>query len=693
MKPSFVFVFLFLCVSLWGAEFNMELRSLMRRSDSSLSVSPWAAAQFTSSLPSEVLVFGEGDPSDLTSRGGKVQTRAATYFTALVPVSQLKNIENSTSLKRLSYLPAVKPLMDLARGCVGVSTPEGVGYTGSGVIVGIVDTGIDWSHPDFKTDQGLSRILYIWDQSVKSVYIPANFDYGHEWTKYQIDQGLCEEADKDSHGTHVSGIAAGNGSVSGGQYAGIAPDANIVFVKLNFSSMSYVLDAVEYIFQKADEQGKPCVVNLSLGTHAGTHTVNDPFNRAMDALVEKYGAAGHIVVWAAGNEGSSALHTKEKLSSSSTTTIPFTRQTGDLLLHFYLPGTNNSTFRVFQSSSDVFGQINLFHKTNVVNSSTEMAVEFLGSDTLISIYFGSSVDSSTSCEIRFSIMSVPVVVDGYIINYTDDFNQIHGRFDNPVYSNTISTLACQRDSLAIGCITTKTNWTDYTGHSWIESTLTSLYTRSAFSSMGPDRDDENKPDFSAPGAMIVSTASKNGSYYQSEVVTYSNSLPYYVVKEGTSMAAPVATGVIALLLEKEPYLTADSVRTRLQSVTGTSWNNGTGYGTVSLTNYTSNNASTAQISVSIRNNVLSFGGSVDNRFVLSVRCNSTDIGKSLSFQIIDRFGNLIRDFGTRAVTGIEVTDYEWDGIDQFGRTVKPGVYFALVGLDGAVARYPVLVVR
>lgn len=141
------------------------------------------------------------------------------------------------------------------------------GYTGRGVIVGIIDTGIDWSHEDFiDPETNTSRILYIWDTEDSSGPSPSalfggslsGLNYGTVWTKTDIDNGLCTSMDTNGHGTHVSGSAAGNGYATG-RYFGMAPNADIIVVKgLDNNGMLF-------IYEMASALGQPCVVNMSYG--------------------------------------------------------------------------------------------------------------------------------------------------------------------------------------------------------------------------------------------------------------------------------------------------------------------------------------------------------------------------------------------------------------------------------------------
>lgn len=192
----------------------------------------------------------------------------------------------------------LRPHCDLAHRSTGLLPKTGgfnrqVSQTGQGVLVGVVDTGIDVTHPAFRT-AGQTRIVNYRDQRT-----------GAEFTAQQIDAGAADGSiDTIGHGTHVAGIAAGNGAGSpNGEWAGVAPDADLAIVRTSFESSDIAL-GVSHIFAIADARSQPCVVNLSLGGHAGGHDGTTVMERAIDQL----SGPGKIVIVSAGNEGRDNTH-------------------------------------------------------------------------------------------------------------------------------------------------------------------------------------------------------------------------------------------------------------------------------------------------------------------------------------------------------------------------------------------------
>lgn len=163
---------------------------------------------------------------------------------------------------------------------------------GNGILIGIVDSGIDYANPAFRNADGTTRIVSLWDQTIPG-HPPEGYATGTEYTREDINAAL-EEADEQErfrivpsrdmsgHGTAVAGIAAGNGAGSaGGQYRGVAPEAELIVVKMGIPRMegfprtTELMTGVDYIIRKALELRKPVAVNISFGNTYGSH---EPYN-------------------------------------------------------------------------------------------------------------------------------------------------------------------------------------------------------------------------------------------------------------------------------------------------------------------------------------------------------------------------------------------------------------------------------
>ncbi|MGH2352174.1 MAG: S8 family serine peptidase, partial [Chloroflexota bacterium] len=295
----------------------------------------------------DVIVRGRRNLSrELKGSGAVVRSTIGAngqwLHTARVPVGSLDRLAAVAGITQVDASLALRPLLDISTGSAhtqaqevwsGVRDRNGAPVTGKGVIIGVVDTGIDWSHADFVRPDGQSRILALWDQTASPPAPPAGYDYGRAWTKTHVDawlaagiipgdtcttstclaagaSGAPSEIDGNSeggHGTHVTAIAAAGGRAITGatpaSYTGMAPDADILFVKTDLDS-AHIIDAWAWIVAQAQAAGKPVVINSSFGGHDGAHDGTHPLETAIDSL----SGPGVIFTVAAGNSGDDRSH-------------------------------------------------------------------------------------------------------------------------------------------------------------------------------------------------------------------------------------------------------------------------------------------------------------------------------------------------------------------------------------------------
>lgn len=249
-----------------------------------------------------VIVKYSGDLRASVPDTWQVVTLSGGY--AIVTLAQ-EDINWLAQLPQVEYIEKPKRMffsVDAGRraSCISaLQTPER-NLLGRGIAVAVIDSGVDYFHPDFRNDDGSTRILALWDQTGSAAdgagRIPNGFVSGAEYRKEEIDRALAEaertgnredglrivpEQDLSGHGTQVLGIAAGNGRSSGGQYRGVAPESDIIVVKLGipreqgFPRTTELMQAVEYVYRKAEEFGLPMAVNISFGTVYGSH---EPYN-------------------------------------------------------------------------------------------------------------------------------------------------------------------------------------------------------------------------------------------------------------------------------------------------------------------------------------------------------------------------------------------------------------------------------
>ena len=205
--------------------------------------------------------------------------------------------------------------------CVDLLQTPAWNLTGKGVLVGVIDSGIDYTHPDFRKPDGTTRIVYLWDQSAPGMP-PDRFRSGSEWTGEMLDRSLetgeILSVDPSGHGTAVASIAAGS--------QGIAFDSGLIVVKLarpepdSFPRTTELMEAVDYVISKARELGMPVAVNLSFGNTYGSHDGTSLIETYLNDMANYWKTS---IVAGTGNEGMAAGHTAETLRQGTEKHIPF----------------------------------------------------------------------------------------------------------------------------------------------------------------------------------------------------------------------------------------------------------------------------------------------------------------------------------------------------------------------------------
>ena len=550
----------------------------------------------------------------LKTIGGAVQTEAGDIITAEIPLSRAVEIAQREEVIYIDGSAKRNMYMDLSRveckaDAVHIGTGLPRGFRGNGVVVGVVDSGIDWKHNDFK-DGGGTRIKYLWDMSGAS-NPPQGYSYGTEYTKAQMDAGQCQAIDGmdgHGHGTHVAGTAAGNGNAIS-NYIGIAPESDIIFVKGFRSGPGFddadVVNGCNYIFSKAQSMNKPAVINLSLGGHYGAHDGTSLYEQALSNLP----GAGKIIVAAAGNEGESYIHlsyttggTNAGEARQSFWLINENEQVSAVDLWYNAPGQMAVGLAIY----DQF--LNLLNYTNPIlpGQKIEDVPMTAGGFT----YGYVTIDATTTSDPNNGARRVVFVIGSnngtvslnncYWTLYTYGSGTLHawnitgGRFstDNnpPQYypgnnSSSIGIPGTAKKIICIGSHVTKNQWVDMDGVLRQQPGNPTIGDKSSFSSMGPTRDARVKPDITAPGEVIVSA-------FSSDLPLGTNGIPRSNVvqggkhqkMQGTSMASPHVTGAVALMLERNRQITYDNVysilttSTKKDAFTGTTQNNLFGFG-------------------------------------------------------------------------------------------------------------------
>lgn len=543
--------------------------------------------------------------------GFKVRTRMLNTVVLSVAVDDLPRLAEAKAIERISAARYSQPLKaeslagkKLARPLhkndqanIAVQAPSArltYSVSGRGVVVGVIDSGIDWRHGDFKKSNGNTRVKAMWDLSDPANTGPGGV--GRTFTEAEINSALAGtgtvgEKDTDNHGTHVTGIAAGNGTLSGGNlgtHAGIAPEADLIIVKANragsegFGNDDQVA-ALVWIRDQAKALNAPFVINMSLGGHASQHDGTDVVEKTIDTLLgdnlTTAGLKGRQVVIAAGNEGANFIHASRHLEQ----------------------GVAGSW--TFQMSSEAKGLLIVYDKADAI----DFTITKPGGGTLVLASTATTAsdadveieaeNSSTGNNARNIGVGFKNKIEGNWMLTARGTKVINGRVDvwdlsdgsSPFVEASADNLmhvgspATSREGISVANFVTKTMFASQSGTT-TKNGEGAVGSAANSSSQGPTRDGRLKPEVAAPGAYVISTLSADvaSAPPAGDIAPDGKHVAY----TGTSMATPVTTGVIALMLEVNPDLSPGTIKRLLRrtvtndAATGTSISYKTGYGKI-----------------------------------------------------------------------------------------------------------------
>ncbi|MBO6576777.1 MAG: S8 family serine peptidase [Rhodothermales bacterium] len=563
--------------------------------------------------------------------GSSALVPGTDILTAIVPLAAVRRLASTPGVVRLELARRVRPMGTAARrndlavasvnaDQVHAGTGLSQGYDGSGVILGVIDTGIDWRHLDFTDpdDPTQSRVWAIWDQNDTQGPPPAGFSYGTLWTRSQIEAALTggaavRQRDEDGHGTHVAGSAAGTGAANG-QHAGAAPGADIMMVATNWLDTG-IVDGAKWIFDTATYLARPAAVNASLGTHAGPHDGTALMDQALDAMLAA--EPGRAFLAAAGNEGASTIHWGTSALASASAYVEvfnfwdvFGYPEGIVSLTGVVPTSELQNIEVSFSADSAGSFLNPMSAarlgTTPWRSLTDVAEEVFGTlDTLrygsgqiaglgqiavsriddrnSEIWIGISDSLWADGEDQFGdpvlfgaeLWRIRVRGSGFFHLWKDDGTIIttdpgsYGATPDPDFlpgnnDYSVGSPAGGNLVIAVGASTNRA-YSDDCGS-------LSAGDLACFSSRGPTVDGRVKPDITAPGHRVTSTLSQDVDQFALDDVS-SDGMHWTI--SGTSMATPVATGATALLLQQRPNLNIDQIRSLLLNTTSRDAQTGT----------------------------------------------------------------------------------------------------------------------
>lgn len=483
---------------------------------------------------------------------------------AIITIKEL-NIPLLAEIPEVEFVEKPKRLVEAVANGRRVSCITAVQASGSeelfgaGILIAFVDSGIDYTHPDFINADGTTRIRALWDQTTPG-NPPAGYVIGTEYTQEQINEALkapnrvaqlqlVPSEDISGHGTAVAGVAAGNGRASDGQYIGVAPQSELVVVKVGvpqregFPRTVELMQGIDYVMKKSLEYQMPISINVSFGNNYGSHDGTSLLERYIDDMSNR---GRSCICIGTGNEGGSAGHTSGVLVQGQEELIGLSVQENQ-------PSLNVQIWKEYVDQVD----ISLISPTGVrVGPLQELLgpQRFIVGNTEILLYYGEPSPYSVAQEIFIDfipagnyinsgvwqiVLTPRKVVQGEYFLWLPSQVTLNGgtAFQFPQETLTLTIPSTAYRVVSVGAYNSLTyNYANFSGRG---------FTR---------RFDDVKPDIVAPGVNVIAPNTSGG----------------YSEFSGTSFATPFVTGSAALLMEwgiirkNDIYLYGEKVKAYLR---------------------------------------------------------------------------------------------------------------------------------
>lgn len=623
MRKSYIYIIgatMLLAPASALAQASLSPRTAIAVASPTLLKSPTAQAAAVGAVSSQLSAYVTIDPARTSWQQLGVTPIAENAGTATVRLTldALQRLAKQQGVEYIQITSGATQMLNLARQEAGTDqihkgTDLPQAYTGEGVVVGVVDAGFDYMHAAFRRPaDGALRIKRVWEQSATTLdgaSAPAKYGYGIELNTPELIEKAQGDSDSNSHGTHVAAIAAGSDAYKDGAYVGNAPDADIVLVALdlNASTNADISNAVQYIFDYADEVGKPCVVNLSLGNQDGPHDGTSTFDTMTDAMQ----GPGRLIVGAAGNHRTDAFHidhtfatadaaplrtfVKYKVAPSNSVSGGTIEIWGEKGVDFTVDIAAYSTFNKKDARSTIVYPAEGVTDVDFGKYATgtwKVASEVSPLNGKPHVVLTSAL---TSIRNNYAIaLTVTPKTAGRVNIWSDntylalESRDIEGFSAPDAASSTLCEIGgTGKRILTVGSYTTRNEYTTNGGQqATLQETVGDL---SSFSSYGPTVDGRMKPNITAPGCFIISAVSNNdasGNLMYAEYNENFGRYNQYGYMQGTSMASPFVAGIVATWLQAYPQLTPEQLHEIVQNTarkdnfTATAPDSNWGYGKI-----------------------------------------------------------------------------------------------------------------
>jgi subtilisin family serine protease len=515
----------------------------------------------------EVILRYSGDVEKLRENYGKITPLFGGYAIAVVPESRLQALAGEPEVEYIEKPKALSFAVYEGKmaSCIPPVQRAPFSLSGKNILVAVVDSGIDIYHPDFCNEDGTTRIVGLWDQTVETGNPPEGYDRGTYFSQEQINEYLKSQVkfpsgDISGHGTHVTGIAAGNGRASDGEWRGVAYESDILVVKLQgqkengFPQTAALMEGVDFCVKTALSRSQPLALNLSYGNNYGSHDGTSLLESYLDTVA----AIGRTTICiGSGNEGNKARHSAFRLVQGQEYRVEFT----------VAPGEYSLGLQLWKNYSDRFG-VRLESpggSSAVISENAPGSYRYVLDGTEVLVYMGEPSPYHVAQEIYMELVPYGIetnvssgvwklslypekIVEGSVNLWLPSGSSINSDtgFLVPSLNSTLTIPSTAYRPITVGAYNSNTG------------SFAAFSGRGAFCGEEPcyslGYDFVVKPDLAAPGVDIVSCSPGGG----------------YTARTGTSMACPFVTGSAALLMQygivngQDSYLYGQKVKAYLE---------------------------------------------------------------------------------------------------------------------------------